>query len=329
MKVNENTRDYGFDNMKVFLILLMLFGHCLEEFSTSGLFGIIRAVVYSFHMPLFIFISGYFSKKDIKVDKLLENTLIPFFVFNTLWIFMTNGYDFHINIFKPVYIFWYLLSLFFWRIGIKYFEKIKGIFWISILIGLYCGCISEADRFLSVSRTISFLPYFILGYQFTPEKVKKHRDIGKYIILASLLFVILITIVMNVDGFMPVKMYEFIQSYKSTGVSDTRGVLLRGIIYFVAFVYIGIFINLIPNTKNILSIIGARTLPIYILSPFMMKPMIRFVKRMQFVSDRELLQIICSLGITSLIFIILGNGYINKLYKTAFAKITTLIVKNT
>lgn len=39
-----------------------MFGHSLEEISLEHNYAIIRAWIYSFHMPAFVFISGYFSK---------------------------------------------------------------------------------------------------------------------------------------------------------------------------------------------------------------------------------------------------------------------------
>ena len=67
-------RNYLFDNLKFFLIVLVVFGHSLEEISLEHNYAIIRAWIYSFHMPAFVFISGYFSKCDnfsesIKVSK--------------------------------------------------------------------------------------------------------------------------------------------------------------------------------------------------------------------------------------------------------------------
>lgn len=48
--------------MKFLLIVLVVFDHSLEEISLEHNYAIIRAWIYSFHMPAFIFISGYFSK---------------------------------------------------------------------------------------------------------------------------------------------------------------------------------------------------------------------------------------------------------------------------
>ena len=120
-------RDYAFDNMKVLLIIFVVFGHALEEFGIKGNLGLIRAAIYLFHMPLFIFISGYFSKSDAKPEKLFKTTLIPFIIFNTAWLLIHGSKINEINFFKPIYVFWYLISLFFWRVTVKYFDRIKGI----------------------------------------------------------------------------------------------------------------------------------------------------------------------------------------------------------
>lgn len=83
MKVKE--RSPLFDNMKMVLIILVVFGHALEEISLEHEYGIIRACIYSFHMPVFIFISGYFSgggtseaKKLLLIVGYLISYLIPF-----------------------------------------------------------------------------------------------------------------------------------------------------------------------------------------------------------------------------------------------------------
>lgn len=47
------------DTLKGFLIILVVFGHCGTAVGDNML-----SVVYSFHMPLFILISGFFSKRS-------------------------------------------------------------------------------------------------------------------------------------------------------------------------------------------------------------------------------------------------------------------------
>jgi len=66
----EKERDYLFDNIKGLLILLVVFGHMIESFAfkKSTSINVMYYAIYTFHMPIFIFISGYFSKKIIKEE---------------------------------------------------------------------------------------------------------------------------------------------------------------------------------------------------------------------------------------------------------------------
>lgn len=56
-------RDNRFDALKGFLILSVVFGHFFTHDDSHGIMSETMAnFIYSFHMPLFVFISGYFSK---------------------------------------------------------------------------------------------------------------------------------------------------------------------------------------------------------------------------------------------------------------------------
>ncbi|MEZ4805839.1 MAG: acyltransferase family protein, partial [Bacteroidia bacterium] len=59
----QTTREPFYDNLKCFLIVLMVLGHFTFENRAFPIMKGLSNVIYSFHMPLFIFISGYFSKK--------------------------------------------------------------------------------------------------------------------------------------------------------------------------------------------------------------------------------------------------------------------------
>lgn len=51
-------RSLYWDTIKGLLIILVVFGHCGTAVGNNLL-----SVIYSFHMPLFILVSGFFSKK--------------------------------------------------------------------------------------------------------------------------------------------------------------------------------------------------------------------------------------------------------------------------
>ncbi len=57
-------RDYFFDNARAILILFIVLGHMLQPYTSIGdkYLSALYLVIYSFHMPTFLFISGYFAK---------------------------------------------------------------------------------------------------------------------------------------------------------------------------------------------------------------------------------------------------------------------------
>ena len=74
-----------FDNLKGFAILLVVLGHCIQQCDTEGNYQFLYRLIYAFHMPLFMAVSGYFGVK-LNVDYLPEirkrfvRLMIPYFV---------------------------------------------------------------------------------------------------------------------------------------------------------------------------------------------------------------------------------------------------------
>ena len=130
--------------------------------------------IYTFHMPLFILISGYFMKINDDVKrfwKRLLNIAVPLCVFqgiNILSHYFIYGHVSKMMIIVPYWTLWYLLSLIFWKIILQYSPKtllnhpllyIVG----ALVISVFCGLL-PFSRILSIQRTINFFPFFLLGY---------------------------------------------------------------------------------------------------------------------------------------------------------------------
>lgn len=67
-------RDWYLDALKGIGIILMIIGHVMSP---------IRNIIFSFHMPLFFFISGYLYKDRTAKDFIIRNTkkvLLPYII---------------------------------------------------------------------------------------------------------------------------------------------------------------------------------------------------------------------------------------------------------
>ncbi len=71
-----NTRNAYFDNAKFVLIFLVVFGHMISPYRTdsSGMLSIYH-FIFIFHMPVFILLAGYFSKKIFHKKALLQKNI--------------------------------------------------------------------------------------------------------------------------------------------------------------------------------------------------------------------------------------------------------------
>lgn len=173
-------RITSFDNLKYLLIVLVIFGHVsyYVDFENSThivrIEGYLKHIIYAFHMPLFIFISGYFSHKYEKERFLssISKLLRIYLIFQTLrilinYLFFNKSFQMD-SLFLPCHTLWYLLSLLFWRVFIqiipdKIINNNKVFVGGGILLSLLGG-FCPLGHFLSINRTLTFSIFFIMGF---------------------------------------------------------------------------------------------------------------------------------------------------------------------
>ena len=271
MKVNimsTKSRNYFLDNYKSFLILLVVIGHFIEPCYTNNLFlTILKWVIFSFHMPAFIFISGYFSKKDMGLEKLIQKLVIPYFIFELLYYFLyvfvihkETGLYFN----RPKFSLWYLMSLFFWRIATPYLKRIPGNLFIAITGGLLIG-FTQLGNFFSIPRTLFFYPFFLAGYYFQEnwfDTVRRHWK-AFTIGLAAAPGLLGGWVLFTGQELTPFILYGR-YSYADMGLTNGVGLLVRLVCYGMSFLAIFAVCAIIPRKKHFYSILGVRTMSIYL-----------------------------------------------------------------
>ena len=174
---------YLIDNFKVLLIFLVVFNHIIA-FNFVKVDTVVRYVWYAitiFHMPAFIFVSGYLSKKPQNALKNFKNLLIPYILgysltwYSQIWLGRSVDYE----ILRPTgTVMWYILALFIYRLTIEALGKIRFIVPLSIIIALWAGTRPEFTTFLSASRIVVFFPFFVAGYLWKSEYITAVRKLS-------------------------------------------------------------------------------------------------------------------------------------------------------
>lgn len=265
-------RNYFVDNLKGLLIFLVVFGHFLESYlGDSNVIKYIYIVIYSFHMPLFALCSGYLANAKTPFKKILKYFLF-FVVLQTIVAIVQtilNGAFTISYIITPYWILWYLLSFTFWLLLLKALKKVNlitiGLFFLTALL---VGYIPQIGVVLSLSRTITLFPFFIVGYYIkkTPINYIKIKKVLSYI--APILTIAVLTFFIFY-----LNIIQISDLYFKTSYHENFSLINRLILYVFAFILSLQVALLIPVKKDqMLSTFGRQTLPIYLFHPAVVLP---------------------------------------------------------
>ena len=172
-------RDIRIDTLKGFLIILVIMGHCITTLDNiNTLNHAVMGLIYIFHMPLFILISGYLTKspEQQSASRMWQGCLkifVPMVIFHLIscmriWILGYNFFE-HILMF-PYDILWYLLCLIYWRILLYYTPRAifkRPILYLSIafILSLLSG-LTHLGNFLAIQKALNFYIFFLLGFYY-------------------------------------------------------------------------------------------------------------------------------------------------------------------
>lgn len=269
-------RDVQIDNVKAMLIILVVMGHSIEGvIDKSGLFNHIYYILYSFHMPVFIFITGYLSVGTLKSGRKCLKKVIYYIniyiivqIMYTILIWMGGGeHKLIIQFAYAKYGLWYVMCLPAWLIITYLIKKIGGVR-VNILpifiVGITIGCIEIIGHEYSLSRMLVFLPYFVLGSAFNNLKYSKYLKKGPRSI-GSIILIIHIIICILVNNQVLLGLYRANLSFVALEISMIVGMHMRMIWYIYTFIVILAFITVIPREKTRLTYLGNRTFQVYLM----------------------------------------------------------------
>lgn len=261
-------RIYWLDNIKFFLILSVVTGHFTQHYIENNEQLNFLHYFFSFYtMPAFIFITGFFSKKN-GTDK-TEQVIKYAFLYLIMQVIECSLGGANLSIIKPGFTLWYLQAIIMYKLFVDAINLVKPIplLIFSLFLGLFIGFDNFATTVGSASRIITMFPYFLLGYNFDNSmlwNIKKKRNIGVSVIIFSI-FIIIIFLIINGSFKMPIEMLYGKTPYKEMGLG-TNGVFYRLLWYLISMAISFSIFAFIPKSKiNFVSKFGTRTLQVYCL----------------------------------------------------------------
>lgn len=267
MNTARSGRFGHIDALKGAGILLVVFGHLIEKPSAqSVLLQTLYIDIYSFHMPLFVFLSGIFARATLNSGdyrKIVWTLFFPLVVFQVLYLGaarLTDWYSY--SPFTPYWLLWFIASLIGWRLLLPLFASPAGLA-VAVLGAVFVGYDGAVGYALSAARTIYFLPFFALGHLYGLQLVKlaqRHRPVFAGLFVAAM-FVVTLWWANGLDG----STLTGSRDYGAASPSLTYPGLGRLLVLSLSLGGVLGFCALIPSRSPGLAWLGERSLSIYLL----------------------------------------------------------------
>lgn len=266
------------DNARLVLILLVVFGHCIEGIHGVQLVTIVYDVVFAFHMPAFLLVSGWFARADRLDRRALVGTarlVVTWLIVEVAWIgvrFVLGEPPVHDDwLVVPSWTLWFLVSLFTMRLLLPYLALLRAPMVVALAVALAAGLTASVGTPFSASRTAALLPFFVLGWWlrrarvgeagwFVAPSARVRAGAGVVFVLG----IVAVLLLMRAPGFTNQLLF-WRRGYDAMDLEPLPGMLLRS-----AFLAVGVAMTLavlllVPRSESRLSVIGRNTLPVYLL----------------------------------------------------------------
>ena len=206
------------NNLKATAVLLVILGHSIQYTNSKYDNDFIFKFIYSFHMPLFFFVSGFllgYTKRENFISKRIKNLLIPFLAWAIFYSFYSNIYNYYVlniplnvNLFFIFWIklikapdnggLWFLWILLLCSFCWYFIERYKKKFLLCILLIIFLNIlyIFPVFHLLGLGLLRWYLIFYFIGYYCYEKKIFKINAFrsdktSKVKIIAYYIFVII------------------------------------------------------------------------------------------------------------------------------------------
>jgi fucose 4-O-acetylase-like acetyltransferase len=269
-------RDAFFDNAKYLAIVLVAVGHAWEPLRQgSRTVTALYTLVYAFHMPAFIIVSGYFSRtfdgSPARLRRLVTGVVVPYVVFETAYTLFTrwssHDPDRPVSLLDPLYLTWFLAALFVWRLTTPLWRLVRWPLPLALVIAMAATTAPSIGHDLDLQRTLQFLPYFVFGLLLRPEHFRLVRRRAARILAAPVAVCALGLAYWAVPR-MDYAWFFHADSAPDLDVPVWYGPLMTLAVFGCSLVLVGCFLAWVPGRRTWFTVLGTGTLSGYLLHGF-------------------------------------------------------------
>ncbi len=270
-------RNAFFDNAKLLLIFLVVFGHALQPYiGDSAELHTLYTWIYTFHMPAFIFLAGFFAKgfgNKGYILKLAKKLLIPYLIFQVIYssyYYFIGKSDWLTDIFYPHWSLWFLISLFCWHMLLVWFKRVPAYIGIllAVVLGILVGYLAGVGHSFSLSRTFVFFPFFLIGFWLKEEHLMYLKR--KWIKVVSIGVMAIIAVGIYFAPEINTGWLLASKSYYDLGLDEFGGIA-RLLVYLTSTLMAASVLAWIPSKRYSITKLGERTLYVYLLHGFIIQ----------------------------------------------------------
>lgn len=259
-----------FDNIKFFLIMTVVIGHFADiATAISPAYKSLFLFIYTFHMPMFIYLSGLFHKNKYILQKTITYIILGYLSKLIIWLtkilfFGVNEFEFFSDSGLP----WYMFVLAMLIPASYLLRNVDKTLLLAVSVTVACvaGYFDFIGDFLYLSRFLVFFPFYLLG-QMTPKIVLINLNKIKTvkIISAVILVLWLVLCFKNTDSLYILRpLFTGRNPYSTEEAFRITGFFYRLFCYLLTSLVSLAVICLIPRKKiNYISDFGKNTIQVY------------------------------------------------------------------
>ncbi|WJW93192.1 acyltransferase family protein [Enterobacter pseudoroggenkampii] len=325
MLINSQDRQ-SIDTIKGMLIFLVVFGHMLESNLNNEYFKYTYSFIYTFHMPLFIFTSGFLSKgiKNVDIGKLIKGIILPLIIFNAIYegvnLFKNGSFSGYFHLAAPYWLMWYLLSLLFWKLISPFILSTRHPLVVAIATSLLFQHLEFNGLSFSAMRTFTFLPFYIMGCLAFKHSLHLKRP---PISITLITFITSLAFLALVAKSTPIPFLYGSSGFNSLGLTNFQFLAYRLLSYLGVVLLIASMFYLHPSL-SFLSRLGGYSLSIYLIHGLFIRELSAFlvINIPQSILLPTLMIVCCT------VCFLLSFSSISELLKAIFDKAFSLIFKS-